>query len=268
MNKLTAEEINRRKSEKVMVITVGTGREGSDIAQAINLSISTQNPKVVYFIVSVISEESTLPFVLDKIDQNEIEVQKYLYDEVNDVEKLCRKYGELLDKIINRRYQRNKIVVDYTSGTKAMSAALISAALTREIGTISYIYGERDKGGRVIPGTERSSILSPSALYTEQRIKLFVEFFNKYQYESAIDVLNSINIHPDFKEKSELYITLASAYSYWDRFQFKEALNLLDNIESIKLLNKLGLRTKIETDIILLDSLLDKKSDERINKTI
>lgn len=53
---------------KAMLITVGTGRDRQDIAGAIRFSIRQQNPDFVRFLVSVVSEEQTLPLIVENAD--------------------------------------------------------------------------------------------------------------------------------------------------------------------------------------------------------
>ena len=53
------------------------------------------------------------------------------------------------------------ITVDYTYGSKPMSAGALYAAVTENCGSIVYVTGERDENGRVISGTDRDFTKAP-----------------------------------------------------------------------------------------------------------
>ncbi len=51
--------------KKVMLVTVGTGKTGPDIAEAICISIKHQNPDYVLFLKTRETDERTMPFIRD-----------------------------------------------------------------------------------------------------------------------------------------------------------------------------------------------------------
>ncbi len=139
--------------------------------------------------------KKTLEAVLTKLSKKREEVLLKQFDEINDVEILYQEYSKYIDQILKKGYSPNEVVADYTSGTKSMSSALVSSAIAKEIGVLSYVYGLRDEQGRVISDTERLSQLSPNAIFTEQKIKLFKQLFNRYQFDSSFELLHSTTIH-------------------------------------------------------------------------
>ncbi len=253
---LERRELNSRK--KLLIITVGTGSNGQDIAHGINYSISKQNPDIIYLILSEKSKETTLPF----INNYKKEVNEIIINEVNDVEKLVDEYSEILRTIIDQGYLRENITIDYTSGTKSMSSALLYASISNNIGCISYVYGERGDGGRVISGTERIHQIEPTLIFTESRIKLFIQLFNKYQYDAALNLFpNEEIIHPKFIEKVKVYKILANTYSSWEKFDFCKSLELLKNLNNDELLGKLKIKSKILKNKEILFKLNIKELD-------
>jgi CRISPR-associated protein (TIGR02710 family) len=216
--------------KKAMIITVGVGRNGQDIAHGIAYSIRSQNPNFILFVGSELSIEQTLKYILQFID---LTAEQYIVktdNEVNDVEKLYRLYSTYIEELIDKNFSVRQIVADYTSGTKAMSAALVSAAFAKRIETISYVYGER-KDGTVVSGTERSNLLSPTFVYTDQTLLLFRELFNRFQYDSALQLFDLLVPHVSYQEKIDTYSALAKAYSAWDKFNFGKAFEHLDEID-------------------------------------
>lgn len=110
---------------KAMIITVGTGRNRQDIAGALLFSIREQQPDFVRFLVSEISQKETLPIITQSL---EIEHDFQITPTINDVDILYENYLQQIKELQCRGFTARDIVADYTSGTKAMSAALLSAA--------------------------------------------------------------------------------------------------------------------------------------------
>ncbi|MEI9476707.1 MAG: hypothetical protein WCO26_09040 [Deltaproteobacteria bacterium] len=53
------------KAKKAMIVSVGTGKEGKDIAHGICFSIQQQNPDLLLFLTTEKSRETTMPFVIE-----------------------------------------------------------------------------------------------------------------------------------------------------------------------------------------------------------
>jgi hypothetical protein len=169
---------------KTMLITVGTGRERKDIAGAISLAIQRESPNRVIFLASPLSKEETLPLIEPEVLQNrECFVEEN--QQTDDVEVLYLSYVTIIQRLIEEGCNAEDIVIDYTSGTKAMSAAIFAAGIATEVGSINYIAGKRDSTGRVIPGHERPMPIKPLALFAENKIKQAQELFNIYQFQAA-----------------------------------------------------------------------------------
>jgi CRISPR-associated protein (TIGR02710 family) len=225
---------------KTLILTVGTGRVGQDIANAIIYSISVQNPDMVCLVYSEKSRESTLPFIIKHLEENNITFEMFLEKEIDDVQKLVSSYGNYVDTVISKKsILQSHITVDITSGTKPMSSALLYVAIEKNIMHISYVTGERGDGGRVLAGTEKLMTLSPMKIFTEKKIRLFKEFFNSYKFGAAHDLLGKELIHPHYVKDVETYKLLANAYAAWDNFDFKIASEQLNQVD-LKNPNKLS----------------------------
>lgn len=209
-----------------MIITIGTGRNVED---GITFSIRQQRPDLLCLIYTNHSKK-TLEKVLDLLsitnDDNRLLFKEN--NEVNDVEVLYEQYLAYIDEVITRGFKSSEIVSDYTSGTKSMSAALVNASIAKNIGTLSYVYGQRDAEGRVISKTERVSMLSPTSIYSSNSLKLVKILFNNYQFESALKLIDDTAVHPNHNSSFKYFELLAKAYGDWDKFQFAEALESLN----------------------------------------
>lgn len=243
--------MSENKSKKVLIMTVGTGANGADIAHGLFFSIKDSNPNILILIGSAKSFETTLPHIKNLIAEQEIDVEliEKLIEEVNDLEFLHFKFSEIINQLLKQGYSLNKISVDYTSGTKAMSAALVSAAIENKVGSLSYVYGDRGEGGRVKSGTERRNSLSPNKFHSKNIFEKAIELFNNFRYINSIELLTNHEFHPDFQEKAVLLTKLSKMFDAWDKFNFSAAFEISKSIvsEELKIFN---LKNKFEKDYV------------------
>ncbi|MBI4444692.1 MAG: TIGR02710 family CRISPR-associated protein [Acidobacteria bacterium] len=127
-------------------------------------------------------------------------------------------------------------LVDYTAGTKTMSAALILAS-SRYPCRVAYI-GTPDSSGRtkeglgvVIEGKERMFRQeNPWNRIAWLEARDAVELFNRGQYGNAAGLLRHIRSRVDDEYSKRLYIVLGEifeAFYQWDIFNHRGAKNLL-----------------------------------------
>jgi len=145
-------------------------------------------------------------------------------------------YKTLLDQLPQKlqtwRIEPRDLVVDYTGGTKTMSAALVLATI--DLGcSYSYVGGvERDKGGVgvVLDGKERMWYVDnpwdEMAVFERKKANLL---FNAARYAAAKMVLDDIcsKVSPQQRPFYETWSRIVHAYDLWDRFKHKEAHHLL-----------------------------------------
>ncbi len=212
-----------------LVITVGTGNDHKDIAHALRYSIKFQKPDCLLFLVSAQSEKETLPLILQEEVIAAIPREVKAIDEIFDVETLCRAYLKIIKEWMQgNRLLSEHIMVDYTSGTKPMSSALLYVSIDMELDSLSYIMGKRDSAGRVISGTERLFNLKPLQLQADKNLRKSKEFFNQYQFAASLDLLKAIpdTLEEDLMNKKRFLLLLSEAYLAWDLFQLDKAFRI------------------------------------------
>ncbi len=228
---------------KVMIITVGTG---PTVAHGICRSIEAQNPDKVIFLVTQKSKEKTLHIILqDKVTLGK-EYSEVLLDDPNDVEKIAQESEATIREL---KCDSKDIVVDFTSGTKAMSAGVTIAGVKLKVGTFVYVTGERDERGVVVSGTERIVSLEPNCIYADDLWRRAIELFNNYQYDASIKIIDeakSLIAETEFQQKLSTLGILAEAYSCWDRFELKKAFEKLDSLTGSEFLPVWGIKSRIE----------------------
>ena len=220
---------------RALLITVGTGigaeKEEAikSLAHGIVASIRNSNPDYIVFIVTEESKTGTIPEIKNmypELPDNE----PVLIKDMNDVNSI---YQEITEKIKDLKSRGYDVVIDFTSGTKAMSASAVLAA-TSEAVMLSYVSGKRI-GGKVVKGEEQVLSYSPVKGIVDFQEKILKELFNTYQYESCLEIIRRIGemtSDPEVVEKMSRYRQLAEGYSLWDKFEHKKALELLRTFDN------------------------------------
>jgi CRISPR-associated protein (TIGR02710 family) len=220
---------------RALLITVGTGigaeKEEAikSLAHGIVASIRNSNPDYIVFIVTEESKTGTIPEIKNlypELPDNE----PVLIKDMNDVNSI---YQEITEKIKELKSRKYDVVIDFTSGTKAMSASAVLAA-TSEAVMLSYVSGKRI-GGKVVKGEEQVLSYSPVKGIVDFQEKILKELFNTYQYESCLEIIRRIGemtSDPDVVEKLSRYRQLAEGYSLWDKFEHKKALEMLRTFDN------------------------------------
>lgn len=128
----------------------------------------------------------------------------------------------------------HRVVVDYTGGTKAMTAALALATVGKGF-AFSYVGGtQREKGGvgTVVSGSEVvRAVLDPWHLFAVEERRRLVLAFNGCQFEAAIQILQGLlgreGLDSPRRRWFEALQVVCEGYRAWDRFQYPEALDRL-----------------------------------------
>lgn len=131
--------------------------------------------------------------------------------------------GELL-----KDYEAMSVTVDFTRGTKAMSAALVLAAVRRDIPRLRYVWGERDKRGMVVAGTERIGRFATERVTARRRIDAAKRLMGHGNFAAALDLMPDSSgqsgkplpesLHDETKLRRR-----AAFYAAWDRLDYAEA---------------------------------------------
>jgi len=212
---------------KCLIMTVGTGVGGGleateSIAHAIRVSIKRQNPTEVVFIVTRESAEKTIP-ILER-EHGETPPHRMVHIEnMNNVNEVHSKIREEAEKMKKRGYE---VTIDFTSGTKAMSAGAVLAAVD-EMTSISYVAGER-KEGKVREGREEILISKPITGILSRMEGVFARLFDTYQFSACLQVLDNLEEAAGKTESTEACRRVVEGYRLWDLFDHAEAWKVLE----------------------------------------
>lgn len=164
----------------------------------------------------------------------------FLISDPQDYTALVGELRQIDDKVASfrRDYHDSQVIVDFTGGTKAMSAAMALTASRWQGCVISYVGGNertKDGVGVVVDGQEQiSHAHNPWAALgylVEEQIR---PLFNNGSYAAASRLLTPARDAADSPRKEEIQaiVLLCDFFEAWDTFQHRNAL------KKIPLVNK------------------------------
>ncbi|AEH45206.1 CRISPR-associated protein, TIGR02710 family [Thermodesulfatator indicus DSM 15286] len=223
--------------KKGLLISIGTGVGDTpeSILNAISLSISERNPNFIAFIVSDKSKKNA-QIVCENLG---IDKKHYNFFEIsnpNDLDKCVKKTNEAVDWLLKQNLSSHQIIADFTSGTKPMSSAIVLVAFQRNIGSLSYVQGERIKG-IVKKGTEQVMSFKPIISKIYSNINEAYKSLKIYQFDTASSIITECQEFRDLlseNRKNELdYLeNIIKAYHSWDLFKHHEAEKYFSKAET------------------------------------
>lgn len=255
-----------------MVITVGIGK---GIEHAIALSIRYSNPEQVVFVVSKQSE-ATLSRIQQIAQELGIPLPPYEVETVSDENKVEIAYihaANAIKKLVSKGISPSEITVDYTSGSKPMSAGALYAATMQGCGSIMYIGGIRERDtGRVISGTEEFLTYRPLELFALRTYSEATKLFDAHHFRAARELiehfLGPYQLHYASQICRELTVIrdLCAAYGAWDAFDHISAHEAFSKVDDM-LLEGLAAASRIQKNRTWVGRIVSKlKSDDPMKR--
>ena len=217
---------NKELNEKIKALLITVG----GTPDAIKKSIENHKPEFVVFMPS----DSTVKFISDIVKETESLGYGYKVEithNENDLSECYNTASKALALIFEKNYKNDEIAVDYTGGTKNMTAAAALASVDYGV-FYSYVGGERrtkDGVGIVIDGTEKVFLTaSPWDLLAATQLQEIKKNYNNYHFYTAYAL--AFNLSQKAAAKQSLFKRLSNlmkAYYLWDEFNYKESFNLM-----------------------------------------
>ena len=131
---------------------------------------------------------------------------------------------------LRQRFPGARFVVDYTGGTKTMTAALVCAALHRDEVELQLVSGARRDLVGVVDGTELAMTASAARLRLERAMAPYLAAWKRYAYREAAAGLERIRVVVDAPDRQRLNdaLVLSRALADWDDFNHAAALKLIE----------------------------------------
>ena len=188
-----------------------------------------------HFFICSPETEKTIDAVFEKIGYlPPSKYDKLVVKSTNSLE-IYKTIKDSLNKI--NKAEWNNTLIDITGGKKSMAGAASIVGGLLKIG-IGYIdYKEYDKESRKPkPGTEFPITLSnPLEVFGDVEIAKAKDYFNSFQFERALEILERLKHQIRDIITVEKYITLNNIYNEWNKFNIEKSIGyaseFLENVE-------------------------------------
>ena len=215
---------------RVLVMTVGTGdmnRLEDSLFVPLRKSIATDAWTQVILLPSTVTE-AFAETMRKAIQDVKMAVRPLPEGDENDADRAYAHFDSVLAEVL-QEMPPECVVVDFTRGTKAMSAALVLAAARREIPHLRYITGQRDERGVVVSGSEVVRGVRTTIGVGHRRLDLARDLMRRGNFLAAGAVLPGANrssaaLYPDdLIEIAAAVRATTRFYTAWDRLDYAAA---------------------------------------------
>ncbi len=224
-----------------LILSVGTSYE------PLVLNIQLLQPRRILFLYTEKTE-----YILEKVVQYcGLDAMRFTKREVSGTDPLDI-YREI--KAAYLRWERpEKLYIDFTGGTKSMSAAAAMAGAVINVqlvyvGTPDYLADFRKPN----PGSETLYYISnPMEIFGDLEIEKALALFDKHNYPAAREKLGELKDKvptPDIRQQLTFVYHLAETYEHWDALEFPQAYESM-----CRLTKELERDAKLNQQFLLMD---------------
>ncbi|MCC6546552.1 TIGR02710 family CRISPR-associated protein [Candidatus Sumerlaeota bacterium] len=212
------------------IVTVGTTYPGSgaDVVEALIDDLRPAAPRKVVVLAtkdSVPNGERILKALGLSQAQSRIRILK-------SAQSLDEAYLATAEEIMRLRasgIEARDIILQYTAGTKVMSAGAVLAAVNHDVNALRYLFSSGPKG-------KSTPVTTPiSAIVADSKFQLVVKFTEALRFRSANNIIQEMHIEELTAQQQEYARVLGNltyAYADWDNFRVKDFLRRYKGFES------------------------------------
>lgn len=142
-------------------------------------------------------------------------------------------YAGLIEQFdrLHAQYPGAQVTVDFTGGTKSMSAGAVLAVASRPGTKLQVITGRRNDLIRVVDGTQDAVPLATDRILIERQIALLRDIWGRYGYQEAAEGFERLvreardrpGVSSDLYGRLKFWAGLGRAFAAWDRFDRTQA---------------------------------------------
>lgn len=230
-------EDSQHSSSTLLLASVGGSPE------PIVASLLHNNPDRVIFLASA-ETKANVPTILEAAARENFPLAGGAYDihildDPQDLNRCCRQLDELRDAIDQwlARGSDHRLVVDFTGGTKCMTAAIAMQVLRWPV-HFSYVGGTertKDNVGVVVSGTEKVlQFQNPWDVQGSRAVDNFRLLFDRGAFDACVKIMESTQRLVDnngTKRELNALKELAAVYADWERFDHQGAATKLYGLQ-------------------------------------
>ncbi|PWQ99324.1 TIGR02710 family CRISPR-associated CARF protein [Leucothrix arctica] len=167
--------------------------------------------------------KANIPSQLEMIDDS-FEVLCVHSDDLDDA------YSKISQRVSDFVERGDEVLVDYTGGTKSMSAALCLAALDFESVSLQLVTGMRADLNKVSDGTQQAVQASIGRTRFRLKLRQALASWEVYAYDDTIlQLAQQSPTYRDDRADLSAVRNLSRAFAAWDRFEHQEAFSIIES---------------------------------------
>ena len=169
------------------------------------------------------------------------------FDNLNDCYQISKKK---IDEI-RLRFNPDKIIIDYTGGTKSMTAGLAAAALDDGNCEFVLVAGIRANLDKV---TDKTEYIRPIAVYdtiANKNLALAASLLARFDFSGAANLLEAsikLSLSNVKNQEIQTYLSICKGFDAWDRFDHTSAYQYLNPYRKYFVCYLIALE-RIKTDV-------------------
>ena len=145
-------------------------------------------------------------------------------------------FQRLFDTVLADGTRPSQVELDYTRGTKTMSAAAMLAAVSRRVERFRYVSGERGENNLVKAGTERVRVFSAASISADRELEVAKQLMALQRYSAIPTVI--ARWHERYPEElhaaTRHLAACAEFWDAWDRLEYPEAARRFSGTQDIQ----------------------------------
>ncbi|GIW95031.1 MAG: TIGR02710 family CRISPR-associated protein [Pirellulaceae bacterium] len=145
----------------------------------------------------------------------------------------CYDTAEQLIQWCHQRWPDAELIVDYTGGTKSMTAGFAAAALDDGACRFQAVTGMRTDLVKVRDRTESVVPLAVHAIFVRRHLRLAAQLVRRFDYGSAVAILEDCLCrygHGELRHRLSTAVNICRAFEAWDHFDHSEAWGILQSV--------------------------------------
>jgi CRISPR-associated protein (TIGR02710 family) len=210
--------------KKAMIMSLGGSPE------PLKKSVAQHQPDILIFFASHDSILKAGEVLQDAVIRPKTETE--ITENPNSLYECYKAAKRCVDRASRFDMPEQDIIIDYTGGTKVMSAALLLATAGRAFG-FNYVGGDvRSKEGLGVVQNGHEQMyedMNPWSAFAEEERRQIVTLFNARRYSAVIQIMENYNraLPPQIESYFKFVRLLSYGFLYWDQFQHKKAYDCL-----------------------------------------
>lgn len=225
---LTPSEAEPDPKPRAIVVTVGVPSDPRlDLAEALAAEIRAIEPEQLVLIASKESRKNAERLAeLVGFQDRDCIVQ---LDSAHDLEEAFLRVNRAIESLQSQGIDHEEIAVNFTSGTKMMSAGAVLSGVIKRCMELRYVVGAES-------GSKKRRIIRkhPGAIFALQDLRRARNLARAMRFKSAQDILRGIDnslLEEGDRQFQENLLLICQAYDYWQHFRPAQFLAIYEKVE-------------------------------------